>query len=51
LVFPHHFHQTLAVVTNFARIVPVLSSISESVLKLVITFTNELRLRRPLYQN
>jgi len=38
-------------VTNFTRIVPVLSSILESVLKLIVTYACELRLRCSLYQN
>ena len=49
--FPHHFHQILAAVTNFARIVPVLSSNSESVLKTGLVFAYELRFRRSIYHN
>ena len=50
-VFPYRFHQILATVTNFARIVPVLSSNSESVLKTGLVFANELRFRRSIYEN
>jgi len=48
MCFSHRLHQTLAVVTNFTRVVPVLSYISESVLKTTITFTYKLRLARSL---
>ena len=37
--------------TNFARIVPVLSSNSESVLKTGLVFAYELRFQRSIYQN
>ena len=45
------FHQILAAVTNFARIVPILSSNSESVLKTGLVFAYELKFRRSIYQN
>ena len=47
----HCFHQIIAVVTNFARIVPVLSSNSELVHKTGLVFTYELGFRRSIYQN
>ena len=47
----HCFHQILAVVTNFAHIVPVLSSNSESVLKTGLVFAYELGFWRSIYQN
>ena len=50
-VFLHRFHQILATVTNFARIVPVLSSNSEPVLKTGLFFAYELGFRRFIYQN
>ena len=50
-VFPHRFHQILTAVTNFARIVPVLSSNSESVRKTGLVFAYELGFRRSIYQN
>ena len=45
------FHQFLTVVTNFARIVPVLSSNSEPILKTGLVFAYGLRFRRSIYQN
>ena len=51
MCFSHHFHQILVAVTNFARIVPVLSSNSESVLKTGLVFAYELGFRRSIYQN
>ena len=50
-VSPHRFHQILAIVTNFAHIVPVLSSNSEPILKTGLVFAYELRFRRSIYQN
>ena len=50
-VFPHRFHQIFASVTNFARIVPVLSSNSEPILKTGLVFAYELRFRRSIYAN
>ena len=50
-VFPHRFHQIFAVVTNFAHIVPVLSSNSEPILKIGLIFAYELGFRRSIYQN
>ena len=50
-VFPHRFHQIFAVVTNFAHIVPVLSSNSESIRKTGLVFAYELGFRRSIYQN
>ena len=50
-VFPHRFHQICAFVTNFAHIVPVLSSNSEPILKTGLVFAYELRFRRSIYQN
>ena len=47
----HCFHQILAAVTNFAHIVPVLSSNSESVRKTGLVFSNELGFRCSIYQN
>jgi hypothetical protein len=49
--FPHHFHQTLAAVTTFVRIVLVLSSNSESKLEISPVFAYELGFRRSIYQN
>ena len=49
--FPHRFHQILAVVTNFAHTVPVLSSNSEPILKTGLVFTYELGFWRSIYQN
>ena len=51
MCFPHRFHQILVAMTNFARIVPVLSSNSESVLKTGLVFAYELGFRRSIYQN
>ena len=51
LHFLHYFHQILAAVTTFPRIVPVLSSNSESIRKTGLVFTYELRFRRSIYQN
>ena len=48
---PHRFHQIFAAVTNFAHIVPVLSSNSEPILKIGLVFAYELRFRRSIYQN
>ena len=50
-VFPHRFHQILAAVTSFARIVPVLSSNLESIIKTGLVFAYELEFRRSIYQN
>ena len=47
----HCFHQILAAVTNFARIVPVFSSNSEFVRKTGLVFAYELGFRRSIYQN
>ena len=47
----HYFHQILAAVTNFARIVLVLSSNSDSVLKTGLVFAYELGFRHSIYQN
>ena len=43
-VFPHRFHQIFAAMTNFAHIVPVLSSNSEPILKTWSSF----RIRTPI---
>ena len=48
---PHRFYQILAAVTNFAHIVPVLSSNSEPILKTGLVFAYELRFRHSIYQN
>ena len=41
MCFPHRFHQILAAVTNFARIVPILSFNSEFVRKTgLVSHTN-----------
>ena len=47
----HCFHQILAAVINFACIVPVCSSNSESVRKTDLVFAYELRFWRSIYQN
>ena len=47
----HCFHQIIAVVTNFACIVPVLSSNSECIRKTSLVFAYELGFRRSIYQN
>ena len=47
----HCFHQIIAVVTNFARIIPVLSSNSECIHKTGLVFAYELGIRRSIYQN
>ena len=49
--FPHRFHQTLAAVTSFALIVPVLSSISELVRKIGLVFAYGVGIRRSIYRN
>ena len=49
--FPHRFQQILAVVTNFAHIVPVLSYNSEPILKTGLVFAYEIRFWRSIYQN
>ena len=51
MCFPHRFHQILAAVTSFARIVPVLYSNSEPILKTGLVFAYELGFRRSIYQN
>ena len=47
----HCFHQIIAVVTNFARNVPVLSSNSEFVLKTGLVFAYKHRFWHSIYQN
>ena len=47
----HCLHLSIAAATTFARIVPVLSSNSESVLKTGLVFAYELGFRRSIYQN
>ena len=47
----HCFHQILAAVTNFTRIIPVLYSNSESVHQTGLVFAYELGFRHSIYQN
>ena len=47
----HCLHLSIAAAITFARIVSVLSSNSESVLKIGLVFAYELEFRRSIYQN